>query len=101
MVGGGEERAGDREVLLGHALLDEIADHDEHDEVERLHAGQFSPPDHAHEHPDEDEDDGGADDDVHYGKTAISWSRARIGAPPSSSTTPWSRVPIVVGLTWY
>ena len=58
-------------------------------------------PDHAHENPDEDENDGRADDDVHYGKMVISWSRARIGSPPSSSTTPWSFVPIVVGLTWY
>ena len=34
----GQERARDGEVLLRHALLNKIADHDEHDQVERLHA---------------------------------------------------------------
>ena len=36
IVAADEQRAGDREVVLRHALLDEVADHHEHDQVEGL-----------------------------------------------------------------
>ena len=58
--------AGDREVVLRDALLDEVADHDEQDQVERLAASDSSRrPDHARQEEDEDEPDDGADDEVH------------------------------------
>jgi hypothetical protein len=40
-----DEHAGDRQVVLGHAGLDQIPDDHQQDEVERLQRGQLPPPD--------------------------------------------------------
>src|SRR5213596_1259634 len=58
-------RAGQRVVALGDALLHEVADDDEQDEVEGLHRAQLAPADHAREQQDEEEDVGRAEDEVH------------------------------------
>jgi hypothetical protein len=60
-----EQEAGERVVALGHTLLDQIAEDDEQDEVERLHGRQLAPSHHTREEEDEDERQDGSDDDVH------------------------------------
>ena len=57
----------DREVVLRHALLDEVADHHEQDQVERLQRGELAPADHPRQQVDEEEGDGCADDEIHQG----------------------------------
>ncbi len=79
-----EHEAGHREVVLGHALLDEIADHDEQDQVERLERGELPPPDDPRHEEDEEEREGCAEDDVHpYGQTIASRSRESSRRSPS------------------
>ena len=51
----GEDEAGERVVALGHALLDQVAEHDQEDEVERLQRGELAAADHARDDEDEEE----------------------------------------------
>ena len=60
-----EHEAGHREVVLGDALLHEIADHDEKDQVEGLQRGELPPADDPRHEEDEEEREGCAKDDVH------------------------------------
>ena len=55
----------DESVALRDALLDEVADHDEQDEVEGLHRAELAAPDRARDDEQEEEDDDGAQGDVH------------------------------------
>ena len=60
--------AGQRVVALRDALLDEVADDDEQDDVEGLGRAQLPPSHDAREQVDEREDDECAEDEVHgYG----------------------------------
>ena len=63
-----KHEAGDREVVLGHALLDEIPDHHEQDQVERLQRSELPPADDPRHEEDEEEREGCAEDDVHSGR---------------------------------
>ena len=60
-----EHEPGHREVVLRHALLDEVADHDEEDQVERLERGELAPADDPRHEEDEEEREGCSEDDVH------------------------------------
>ena len=94
-------RAGQRVVALRDALLDEVADHHEQDQVERLHRAQLAPPDRARDHEDEHEDERGAQDEIHgYGSTVSSRSIRTSGRVSSSSSMPYERRPGFVGSTW-
>src|SRR5215212_7123420 len=66
-----------RVVALGHALLDEVTDDDEQDDVERLERAELALADHARHEEDERVDDGSADDDVHGARGRSSGSGAR------------------------
>ena len=79
----GEHRAGHREVVLGHSLLDQVAEHDEQDQVEGLQGRELPAPDRAGHEPDEDEEDDCADDDVHQGQTVIVRSMVASSSSPS------------------
>ena len=58
----------DREVGLRDPLLNEVADHYEHDQIEGLERRELAAADRAREKQDEEEADGGADDEIHrYG----------------------------------
>ena len=78
-----EQRSRHRVVLLGHALLDEVADHHQEDQVERLHRRQLAPPDDPRQQIDEEERDGCADDEVHQGKIVTVRSISSNGVSPS------------------
>jgi hypothetical protein len=58
-------RAGERVVALRDPLLDQIADHDDQDQVERLHGAELAPADGARDEQDEEEDGDGAQDEIH------------------------------------
>src|SRR6185503_16587860 len=60
-----EDEPRERHVALGHPLLDEVADHDDEDQVERLEGGQLTATGDAEQDVDEDEGGGGPKDDVH------------------------------------
>ena len=60
-----EHEPGHREVVLRHALLDEVADHDEQDQVERLERGELPPAHDPRQEEDEEEREECAEDDVH------------------------------------
>ncbi len=60
-----EHEPGHREVVLRHALLDEVADHDEQDQVEGLERGELPPAHDPRQEKDEEEREEGAEDDVH------------------------------------
>ena len=70
-----EDRARHREVVLRHALLDEVADHDQQDHVERLERRELAPSHDPRHEPDEGEEDDCAEDDVHQGHTVTVRSR--------------------------
>src|SRR5207253_3054363 len=57
--------AGRQPSLAALALLERVAEDDQEDQVEGLEARQLSAPDRAHEHEQEEEDDRGAEDEVH------------------------------------
>jgi hypothetical protein len=60
--------AGQRVVVLGEALLDRVARHDEQDDVERGQRGELAPSDHARDREDEEVEEDGAEDEIHgYG----------------------------------
>ena len=69
--GGGEQRRRQRRVLLGHTLLDEVAHDDQQDELERGHPGELFLAHRAADDPQEQVDDGGANDRFHYGATQV------------------------------
>ena len=79
-----QDRAGDR-LVVGDALLDKVADDDEEDQVEGLQGAELTPSHEAGEEVDEDEDDRGADDDVHggLGKVELGPGDLEIGFEPS------------------
>ena len=56
---------GDREVLLGHRLLDQVAHGDVEQQLEGAELAERGPADGAGHRPQEHEHDGGADDDLH------------------------------------
>ena len=53
-----EHGAGHRVVLLGDALLDEVGDHHQDQQVERLHLRELAAAEQAHDHHHEEKDDG-------------------------------------------
>jgi hypothetical protein len=53
-----EHGAGYRVVLLGDALLHEVGDHHQDQQVERLHLRQLAAAEQAHDHHHEEKDDG-------------------------------------------
>lgn len=63
----GEDRSGDRGVLACDALLDEVAHGDEDDELERAELAESRAADDACDGPEDEEDDGGANDGLHGG----------------------------------
>jgi hypothetical protein len=78
-----EHEAGDGEVVLRHALLDEIPDRHEQDQVEGLQRVQLPPADDARQQEDEDEGEGCANDDVHQGYTVTARSTEVRNVSPS------------------
>src|SRR5215211_2414968 len=64
-----DQGARHRIVVLGDALLDQIAENHEHDQVEGFHGGELTPPDHPEQEKDNEKGDECANRDVHgYGK---------------------------------
>src|SRR5580765_1390920 len=61
----GEDETGHRVVALRHALLHEVTEHDQHDQVERLERRQLAAADDPRQEEDERESEGRSDDDVH------------------------------------
>ncbi len=83
-------RAGDRVVALGDALLDEIADDDEQDDVERLEAAQLAASEIRVRPNTKVKMTTVANDEIHYGQTMTErWTtmrcRARLRARRSRS----------------
>src|SRR6266511_89895 len=60
-----EHQARDGEVVLGDTLLNEVADRDEQDEIERLERVELAPSDDPRQEKDEQERNGCSEDDVH------------------------------------
>src|SRR5205823_3060005 len=60
-----DQRSRYRRVALRDALLHQIAQDDEEDDVERLERAEFAPSSDPRYQEDEEEDDGGADDQIH------------------------------------
>ena len=71
------------EIVLRHALLEQVADDDEEQQVERLERAQLAPADQPRQQEDEDEREEGADDDVHQGYTVRVRSTAARRVSPS------------------
>ena len=67
----GEHGPGDRHVLQGQALLDEVAHDDQHDEVEGRELGQLALAEAAQDDPEEGVDHDRAEDDAHQGATQV------------------------------
>ncbi len=67
---GGEDGAGQAEVVVGDTLLDEIAHDDEDDELERCHLAELAFPEKAQQRVDDDKHHGGAKHDIHQGRTS-------------------------------
>ena len=63
-----EDEAGHGEIALRDALLDEVADHDQEHQVERLERAQLAPTDEPCQDEDEEERDYCSNDNVHQGK---------------------------------
>src|SRR5690242_13303252 len=95
----GERHSRHGEVVLRHALLHEIADRHEQDQVERLERVQLTPSDDAGQQQDEEKRDGCSNDDVHQGKIVMSRSIVVSSVEPSYSATSCERRPMFVGLT--
>src|SRR5205807_1592344 len=98
--GAREDEARDGEVVLHHALLHEVAHHDQHDQVEGLEGGELATPDDPGEQEDEEKRRAGAENDVHYGKIVTERLIRSSGVVPSSSSTFCGRRPTFVGFTW-
>jgi hypothetical protein len=60
-----DRRARDREVVLGDPLLEEVAEHDEQHDVERLERVELTAVHDPHEDDDEREEDEAAEDEIH------------------------------------
>src|SRR4051794_3912226 len=69
-------RAGQGVVALSDALLDEVAHDDEQDHVERLHRAELAPADRTRDPEDQEEDEDGAEDEVHG---RLAWGTTRAG----------------------
>src|SRR3546814_18044206 len=85
---------------MRHPLLDQVAEHDEHDEFERRHLAEFALAEQADEQEQDEEHRRGAKDDIHQGSTLM-----RKGMEPTrrspSKTAISPRVPANRGgLTW-
>ena len=63
----GEHQAGERVVALRHALLDQIAEHDQEDQVERLERRELAPPHHPRDEEQEAVHQCCANHDIHRG----------------------------------
>jgi hypothetical protein len=64
-----EDKPGEGEIVLCHALLEQISHDDQEQQVERLERAQLATSDQPGQQEDEDEREEGADDDVHQGNT--------------------------------
>src|SRR5207247_8806829 len=74
---------------------------DEQDHVERLERRELPTPEHPHQQVDEEEQEGGSNGDVHYGKMVRWRLKVRSEVLPSFSSTVCSRLKVTfVGLTW-
>ena len=83
----GEDRAGERVVLLGDALLDDVAEGDQQEQLERREVGERAPLHPTGEEEQEDEHHRRAQDDLHYGSTLVWNSTDTTGSPSSSTAT--------------
>src|SRR5205823_3558535 len=63
-----QDQAGYREVVLRYTLLNQIADYDQENQVERLQLSQLTAADDSGQRIDEHKRERGADDQVHLGK---------------------------------
>src|SRR3546814_5700610 len=81
-------------------LMDEVAQHDQHDELERRQLADLALTEQAEQPVDHEEHRGGAKDYVHQGRTLVlSGSRTNSLSPSNTATTP-RLVPIIDVLTW-
>src|SRR3546814_11446545 len=67
----GERRAGQAEVIVRHALLDQVAEHDAQDELERRHLAEFALAEQADQPEQAEEPRRGPKNENHKGKTRM------------------------------
>jgi hypothetical protein len=70
-LGDGQHRPGDRHVLLGDALLDQVADGHRQDGLEDRQLRQLLLAHGAGQEPEEEVEHHRADDDLHQGSTSV------------------------------
>src|SRR3546814_3927090 len=96
----GERRGGQAEVIVRHALLDQVAEHDEHDELERRHLAEFALAEQADQQEQDEEHRRGAKNDIHQGSTLMRSGIAPMRRSPSNTAIS-PRVPANSGgLIW-
>src|SRR5581483_11171857 len=96
-----DDRARHGIVVLGQALLDRVAEHDQQDQVERAQRRQLAAPDDPRHEDEEEVQRRASDREVHgYGKTKIEWRSSATRRPPSRSVTLAGWRPTFVGFTW-
>src|SRR3546814_15322825 len=68
-----------------HALLDQVAEHDEHDELERRHLVEFALAEQADQQEQDEEHLRGAKKDIHQGSTLMRSGIAPMRRSPSTT----------------
>jgi hypothetical protein len=82
----GDDCAGNGVVVLGKALLDGVAKHDEQDQVKRRQRTKFTPAYNAHDENNEHVQHDRTNGDIHYGNTVTCLLRRTKEMEPSSNS---------------
>ncbi len=96
----GQHRARQREVVVRHPLLDEVAHDDQHHELEGRHLRELALSQKPEQEVEHREHHGGAQHDIHQGRTSTVIGRLASGASPSSTESVPDRLPRSEGLIW-
>src|SRR3546814_14465062 len=72
-------------TLFRSALLDQVAEHDEHDELERRHLAEFALAEQADQQEQDEEHRRGAKNDIHQGSTLMRSGIAPMRRSPSNT----------------